>query len=371
MATESRRADPSLEHVLFEEGYRFDFFQAVRVLERLYSARLPVGRSSIPSKEAVRFRSLLSLSFPPSSIYDVAYPDNGDSPPEMVVAFMGLFGLAGVLPRHYTELLLERVRQKDFALRDFLDLFNHRMISLFYRAWEKYRFPVAYERSRLSSGAHYDPFSFSLFNLIGMGTDGLRGKLKSGDEPLLYYSGLIAQQPRSACALQAMLGDYFNVPLIIKQFIGAWLRVDDENRTRLGRGDSNNELGTTTMLGSKCWDQQAGFTLAVGPLKFQQFREFLPCETGFNSLVELTRFFVGLTLDFDVQLVLQAAEVPGCRLGRPAPEALRLGWSSWLKTKEFTCDAAEAVLGRHLTRMQKLSGHPSQATLKEAGPHER
>jgi len=94
MATESRRADPSLEHVLFEEGYRFDFFQAVRVLERLYSARLPVGRSSIPAKEAVRFRSLLSLSFPPSSIYDVAYPDNGDSPPEMVVAFMGLFGLA-------------------------------------------------------------------------------------------------------------------------------------------------------------------------------------------------------------------------------------------------------------------------------------
>ncbi|HEX6172576.1 MAG TPA: type VI secretion system baseplate subunit TssG [Candidatus Binatia bacterium] len=370
MATQSRRADPSLEHILFEEGYRFDFFQAVRVLERLSSARLPVGRSSIPSKEAVRFRSLLALSFPASSIYDVAQSDNGDSPPEMVVAFMGLFGLAGVLPRHYTELLLERVRQKDFALRDFLDLFNHRMISLFYRAWEKYRFPVAYERSRSSPGATHDPFSFALFNLIGMGTDGLRGKLKSGDEPLLYYSGLIAQQPRSASALQAMLGDYFNVPVIVRQFIGAWLHVDNENRTRLGRGDSNNELGSTTMLGSRCWDQQAGFTLAVGPLKFNQFRQFLPSETGFSSLVELTRFFAGLTLDFNVQLVLQAAEVPGCRLTRPAPEALRLGWSSWLKTKEFSRDA-QAVLASHLTRMQKLSGHPSQATLKEAGLHER
>ena len=193
MATESRRADPSLGRTV-RRGISVRFFQAVRVLERLYSARLPVGRSSIPAKEAVRFRSSFS-QLSPSSIYDVAYPDNGDSPPEMVVAFMGLFGLAGVLPRHYTELLLERVRQKDFALRDFLDLFNHRMISLFYRAWEKYRFPVAYERSRLSSDAHYDPFSFSLFNLIGMGTDELRGKLKSGDEPLLYYSGLIAQQP--------------------------------------------------------------------------------------------------------------------------------------------------------------------------------
>ena len=216
MATESRRADPSVEHVLFGEGYRFDFFQAVRVLERLSSTRLPVGRSSIPSKEAVRFRSLLSLSFPSSTVYDVAHSDNGANPPEMVVAFMGLFGLAGVLPRHYTELLIERVRQKDFALRDFLDLFNHRMISLFYRAWEKYRFPIAYERSRSSAGEGYDPFSLSLFNLIGMGTDGLRGKLKSGDEALLYYSGLVAQQPRSASALEAMLGDYFNVPVTVR-----------------------------------------------------------------------------------------------------------------------------------------------------------
>jgi type VI secretion system protein ImpH len=371
MATESRRADPPLEQVLFEEGYRFDFFQAVRVLERLYSARLPVGRSPIPSKEAVRFRSLLSLSFPPSAIYDVAHSDNGTSPPEMVVAFMGLFGLTGVLPRHYTELLLERVRQKDFALRDFLDIFNHRMISLFYRAWEKHHFPVAYERSRLSAGADHDPFSRSLFHLIGMGTPGLRGRLKSGDEGLLYYSGLVAQQPRSASALEALLGDYFKMPLKVQQFIGAWLRLDNDNRTRLGRGDSNNQLGTTTMLGSKCWDQQAGFRLVFGPLKFQQFREFLPSEAGFSSLVELSRFFVGLTLDFDVQLVLQAAEVPPCRLMRPGPKALRLGWSSWLKTQEFSHDAAEAVLGSHLTRMHKSSGHPSRTMSKEVGLNER
>jgi type VI secretion system protein ImpH len=363
MATQSRRADPPLEHLLFEEGYRFDFFQAVRVLERLSLARLPVGRSAIPSKEAVRFRSHLSLSFPPSSIYEVAHSDNGASPPEMVVAFMGLFGLTGVLPRHYTELLLERVRQKDFALRDFLDIFNHRMISLFYRAWEKYRLPVAYERSRSAPGADHDPFSRSLFHLVGMGTAGLRGRLKSADEALLYYSGLVAQQPRSASALGALLGDYFDVPVIVRQFVGAWLRVDDENRTRLRRGDSNNQLGITTMLGARCWDQQAGFTLAIGPLKFQRFREFLPCESGFRAVVELTRFLVGLPLDFDVQLVLQAAEVPACRLTRPGPEALRLGWSSWLKTREFSYDAAEAVLGRHLTRMQKLSSHPSQAAV--------
>jgi type VI secretion system protein ImpH len=350
MAPESRRTDPPVEQVLFEEGYRFEFFQAVRVLERLFSSRLPVGRSSIPSDEAVRFRSLVSLSFPPSAIYEVARSDNGTSPPEMIVAFMGLFGLTGVLPRHYTELLLERVRQKDFALRDFLDLFNHRMISLFYRAWEKYRFPIAYERARLSPKREYDPFSLAVFHLIGMGTPGLRDRLECEDQSLLYYSGLIAQQPRSASALEALLADYFGVPVTIRQFLGAWLRIETQDRTRLGAGENNNQLGITALVGSKCWDQQSGFRLVIGPLTFKQFVEFIPCGNGFLPVVELTRFFIGLTLDFDIQLVLKAAEVPPCSLKSAGSEAFRLGWSSWLQTKQASRDMSDAVLGRHLTR---------------------
>ncbi len=350
MASQSRRTDSSLEETLFEEGYRFEFFQAVRVLERLVHGRLPVGHHALPSQEAVRFRSLLSLSFPPSAVHEVSHSDNGMSPPEMIVAFMGLTGLMGVLPRHYTELLLERVRNKDFTLRDFLDIFNHRMISLFYRAWEKYRFPIAYERAR-SGGKDYDPFSVSLFHLVGMGTQGLRGRLKTGDEVLLYYSGLVAQQPHSSGALEAMLGDYFAAPVKIAQFIGVWLRLESENRTRLGASEFNNQLGITTILGSKCWDQQASFRIIIGPLSFRQFQQFLPSDKGFGALVELTRFFIGLTLDFDVQLVLQAAEVPRCELKSSGPDALRLGWSSWLKTKAFSRDASDAVLGRHLARM--------------------
>jgi type VI secretion system protein ImpH len=360
MAPESRRTDPSVAELLFEEGYRFEFFQAVRLLERLYPGRLPVGRHANPAKEAVRFRALLSLTFPPSAIHEVVHSDDDKQPAEAVVAFMGLTGLMGVLPRHYTELLLERVRYKDFTLRDFLDIFNHRMISLFYRAWEKYRFPIAYERARPSSG-DYDPFSICLFHLIGMGTEGLRGRLKSGDEALLYYSGLVAQQPRSASALQALLGDFFAAPVAVAQFIGAWLTLESENRTRLGSSDANNRLGTTAILGSKCWDQQAGFRLIIGPLTFKQFREFLPSGGAFGALIELTRFFIGMTLDFDVQLVLKAAEVPGCRLGSPGPQALRLGWSSWLKTREFSEDASDAVLGPHLTRIWETRNSESRS----------
>jgi type VI secretion system protein ImpH len=269
----------------------------------------------------------------------------------MIVAFMGLTGLMGVLPRHYTELLFERVRQKDFSLRDFLDMFNHRMLSLFYRAWEKYRFPIGYERAR--SQSDYDPFSGGVFHLIGMGTNGLRGRLRTGDEVLLHYAGLLAQQPRSSTTLAALLADYFNAPVSVQQFLGGWLRLDKHSITRLGRSDGNR-LGNA-ILGSRFWDQQSGFRIQMGPLSFAQFRQLLPSGTAFKPLVDLARFFVGLALNFDIQLILKAGEVPSCALGKPSAEALRLGWSSWLKTKHFCADTGDAILGSHWTRTQSPS----------------
>ncbi|RMF83908.1 MAG: type VI secretion system baseplate subunit TssG, partial [Nitrospinota bacterium] len=166
MATQGRRTDPPLEDLLFAEGYRFSFFQAVRLLEHLYPHRQPVGQDAQPSHEVVRFRTHLSLGFPASEIHEITPPTDEEQPAQMTVTFMGLTGPSGVLPRHYTEFLLERVRRKDYTLHDFLDLFNHRLLSLFYRAWEKYRFPISYERTVLQHQRH-DRLSLYLFDLIG------------------------------------------------------------------------------------------------------------------------------------------------------------------------------------------------------------
>ncbi len=372
MASQSGRTDPPLGEVLFEEGHRFSFFEAVRVLERLFPERQPVGRDARPSQEVVRFCSRLSLAFPASEIHEIARVEDESSPAEMTVAFMGLTGPSGVLPRHYTEMLLERVRKKDLALRDFLDIFNHRLISLFYRAWEKYRFPIAYERS-VSQGRGYDPFSLYLFDLVGMGTHGLRGRLDVDEEALLFYAGLLAQQPRSASALENALRDYWEVPATISQFTGEWLQLSEENRSRLGSAGANNLLGQGAVAGSKVWDQQAKFRLRIGPLTLEQFGQFLPSGGAFRSLVQLARFFVGLELDFDIQLILKAVEVPGCRLGRQGTRDPQLGWSGWLKSKEFTHDAEDAVLGSHLTRMGassafKMGLAETQSSYASTGP---
>jgi type VI secretion system protein ImpH len=358
VAAQSRRADPPLEQQLFEEPYRFDFFQAVRLLERVLPRHGPVGEDTKAPAEVARFRAHNALTFPPSAIHDLARGNDGH-PPQMTVAFMGLTGTSGVLPRHYTELILERARRKDRAFADFLDIFNHRLIALFYRAWQKYRVPIAYEQAAHRATGE-DPFTRSLFDHFGMGTTGLRGRLQVEDQTLLFYAGLLAQHPRSATALEGMLADYLASPVRVVAFQGEWLPLSEDNRSRLGAGagEANNVLGRTALLGRRFWDQQARFRLRIGPIGFGFFCELLPCGREFRALAQLTRFFVGQELDFDVQLVLRRDEVPRCRLGDTGPRGPRLGWSTWLKTKPFAHDADQAVLGRHLTSLGALPDTP-------------
>ena len=194
MATPSRRKDIALGQRLRDEPWRFEFFQAVRLLELMALGRKPVGYDFPPDQEVVRFRALPSRSFPGGSLarIDTRRGDRGRSGAlEMQVAFMGLIGPAGVLPESYLELVLHRQRDRDYALRDFLDLFNHRTISLFYRAWEKYRFPVSYERARRKPGTP-ELFTWCLECLVGTGTARQKGRLPFHDEVLLRYAGHFA-----------------------------------------------------------------------------------------------------------------------------------------------------------------------------------
>jgi len=350
LASEGGRPDPSLEEALFQEEFRFDFFQAVRLLELIYPQRQQVGHQAKPSEEAVRFRAHVSLSFPPSAIQDLQRQHDGEGPARLGAAFMGLTGPLGVLPRHYTELMLERERRHDHALRDFFDLFNHRLISLFYRAWEKYRFHIAFERT-IKANREYDSFSLHLFDFIGMGTGGLRGRLQFGDEALLFYAGLLGQQPHSASALCNMLSDYYGVPVKVVQFVGQWLNITEENRTRLG--EANNSLGESALAGAQIWDQQAKFKIRIGPLGFASFEQLLPGADMHASFVQMTRYVSGQEFDFDIQLVLKAPEVPWCRLGNARA---RLGFSTWLKTVPFERDADQVVFSGGLTRLGALPG---------------
>jgi len=356
---------PPLSELLLADAPSFDFFQAMRLLERLHPTKKPLGRDALPADEVVRLRSHLSLAFPPSSIYSIDPPEEGRPHVRLVQTFLGLTGPSGVLPRHYTQQLLDLGRDvrgpERRSLGDWLALFDHRIVSLFYRAWEKYRFYVPYERGD-AFRREPDGFTSAAFSLIGMGTPLLRDRLRvaerTGDEDqpermlariddlsLLYYTGLFSQRPRSAYGLENILVDYFQLPAAVQQFQGQWLLLEKPDLTCLGR---HGQLGIDAIAGDRVWDVQAKFRVRLGPLDRTQFEDFLPDRSPESSrkslflLAQLARLYVGPELDFDVQLVLAAADVPGTRLGGDGFGA-RLGWNTWIASTAREYDADDAV----------------------------
>jgi len=286
------------------------------------------------------------MEFPASSIYDLKQPADekeGDAfaPPEMTVNFMGLTGPMGVLPRHYTETLMERrLQYRDETALAFFDLFNHRLISLFYQAWEKYHFYVPYEQGNRETFTRY------LLDLVGMGIKGLQGRLQQDhqgmdDQALVYYSGLLAQHPHSASALAAVISDYFGVEASVKQFRGRWLELRKEDCNRIGQ--VNNQLGETTILGDRVWDKQSSFRVKLGPLSRSKFNDFLPSGSAFTALHRFIRFFAGPSMDFDVQLILKKEEVAEIELGAAGTDDPQLGWSTWSKSRPLPLNADDAI----------------------------
>jgi type VI secretion system protein ImpH len=351
MAATSGRNGTALSRQLQEQSHQFEFFQAVRLMHWLGHApaggdqRHPLGGDFPPDEEVVRFRATPSHSFPAGSVVNVHAGATTDAPQEMTVAFHGLTGPQGVLPQHYTALLIERVRAKDYSLRDFLDMFNHRALSHFYRAWRKYRFPFAYEETVLNESGD-DLFTQGLYCLLGLGTDGQRGRAKFEDEALLYFSGHFAHWPRSAVALEGVLNEYFQIPTTVKQFQGEWLYLAVEDRSALpalGSRGQYTALGTEAVVGSRVWDVESKFRLRLGPLSYDEFRRLLPDGDMLQPVREMVRLYSGPHLEFDVQLVLKRREVPRCRLGGDPAGASRLGWNTWVRHGEFPADVDDAI----------------------------
>jgi type VI secretion system protein ImpH len=395
MAATSGEPAASLVERLYAEGCAFDFFQAVRLLEKMAPERQPVGHEGPPSAEAARFRAHIALNFSASAIYEVEPPSAPERPSIMTVTFMGLTGPNGVLPRHYTEMHMRAgdVRGPErYVARDWFDLFNHRLLSLFYRAWTKYRFWLAYERGEYAE-ADPDIYTESLYSLIGLGGRSLRNRLfvaergaahevsgrgaarevsgvstgarraaheasraassaaprtlaRVDDLALIYYAGLLSHRPRCAISLERLLEDFFGIPIRVLEFQGQWLQLDPANQTQVGAKAANALMGLNVVVGDRVWDVRGKIRIRLGPLTYKQFASFLPDQSPvtqrkeFFRLMHLVRLYIGPELKVAVQLILKASEIPPCRSGR---KGARLGWDSWVTSRPMRRDSEDAV----------------------------
>lgn len=370
MAAHGWGKSASVKEWLLAEAHRFDFYQAVALLEALAlhprdeeeidpdedpptePSRPPtasVGAGVDPHEEAIRFKSTISLAFPETDVDSVSELGKRDPSRYMMrVNFMSLAGAVGPLPPPFAELLVQRQARHDPTARDFLDLFNHRLVSIAYRIRKLYRVGLG-----VVTPLH-DETARQLFSLMGFGTHAFPDSMRERYRALLHHTGTFAREIRSMAGLESVLRHHFGVSIEGVQFTGRFYTLDDSELTSIGPKGKNRALGRGAILGGRVWDQTASFEIRVGPLSLKEYLRFLPGGDSLGPLCKIVRFYVGETYDFTVRLVLKASSVPSTRLGY-APGNM-LAYTAWIGTARRAMGDPEvslptSVIEKELARM--------------------
>jgi type VI secretion system protein ImpH len=328
--------------------HRFDFHVVLRRIECLFRDLPRWGEAARPSDEPVRLGQDPELAFAPSALASYL-PATDGRPARLAVAFFGLFGPHGALPLHLTEYARERARHAgDRTLSAFADLFHHRMLVLFHRAWAVAQPTAAHDRAS-------DRFTTYVGSLLGLGLPALTGRDAIPDRAKLQYAAHLANPSRHAEGLAAMLADYFEVAVGIEEFVGEWIELPRSGRFRLGHSREVSCLGRTTILGQRFWRCDHKFRIVLGPLSRADFQRLLPGSQSLSRMVAMVRAYVGDELDWDVRLVLDRGERDQVRLGHGD----RLGWNARLGQ------------GSRARRLEDIIIHPStNRTTRSVRSHE-
>lgn len=340
MAATDRAQDAGLVFYgrLAAQPHAFDFYQALRRLEALHR-RLPrIGDAVRPADEPVRLAQEPALTFAPANLS--AFEPRTHGPPRLVSRFLGLFGPQGALPTHLTELARERSRSYgDPTLMRFADVFHHRLLSSFYKAWRQAQPTACQDRPES------DRFTLYLDATFGgnLHADALPPHAKR------FFAGHLSRGVRHAGGLEAILSAYFGVPVSLHPFYPQWMPLPQDQRSALGAA-RNNCLGHSAVVGSRVWDAQHHFRLEIGPLTLAQYNALLPGSQGMSRLRDWVRLYTDRQFGWRGQLVIKREEIPPLQLGR----RIGLGWTTWLGRPQ----GAAAVNGHLL--------HPERETIPQA-----
>jgi type VI secretion system protein ImpH len=316
---------------LAEAPYRFDFYQALRRLECLHDDKPRWGRALRPIDEPVRLGQEPDLTFAPAALASFETPPDGR--PRLQVRLFGLLGPNGPMPLHITEYARERIRHAgDPTLSRFLDIFNHRFLAFFYRAWAQAQPHVNRDRPK------DDRFAAYIGAFLGISPAAFRNRDGLPDLAKFFHAGALIRQVRNPEGLAGILGHFFRVPVEVQEFVGQWLFLGVPERTCLGREGA--ALGGGAVVGARVWDRQHKFRIRMGPLTLAQYESFLPGGLPLKELVDWVRLYLGFELDWDVRLLLKKDEVPPLNLSAGG----RLGWTTWLGRRGAETDADDVCL---------------------------
>jgi type VI secretion system protein ImpH len=340
MVAKSRTSADALTtlRALEERPHEFDFFGVLRYLESLYPEKPRLGEGARPVDEPIRLVQQPSLAFAPSTLASFRQ-GQGQEPHHLAQYFFGLFGPHGPLPLHLTEYAKDReANENDPTFRRFADIFHHRMLLLFYRAWASSNPAPALDRP----ASRFDSYVGSVF---GTGDRELWNRDSVPDSAKFHVAGLLAMKTRPAAVLAAILNVFMQLQFRVREFVGGWMLLPGGDWSKLGSRLGASTLGGDVVLGSQVWTCQNRFRLVCGPLPYPAFKRLLPRRDSLKKLRDLVRNYLGDEFDWDLNLVLFADEVPELRLGKSG----ELGWTTWLGQRQSTADANEVIVNPNTT----------------------
>jgi type VI secretion system protein ImpH len=324
----------ALENALRDHPESFEFFEAARRLECAFPERPRLGHSAKAVDDFVRLCQTPSLSFAPRTV-DRYQPGGAGKPARLHGLFFGLFGPNAPLPLHLTEYAIDRqINAKDPTFGAFANIFHHRMMSLFYRAWADSQPTVHLDRPA------EDRFRLYMGAMVGLATPNLDNRDALPDQFKRFFAGRLLQQNRNAEGLKGLLERFFRIPVGIVEFVAEWMRLPPASHLRLGGSADVAALGLTAVTGEYVWGSQQRFRLRLGPLSRAEFNNFLPGGVALSQLVAAVKTYVGEEKAWDVQLVLHRADVPATRLGQNG----RMGLTTWMGQPPQSTDIDDVVL---------------------------
>ncbi len=347
MRSSQRRIDPGVVEHSLQEPERYEFFQLVRLYEAFFRAQ---EGGSVGQR--IRFGNSLRLGFAPSQVDALAprYRHDADGREtgeleqvEITPSFIGMLGVNGTLPIHYTEQVIHHERfKRDKSGRAFLDLFTNRAVSHFYHAWKKYRLAIQYETDRRNR------FLPLILSLGGLGFTALRERMNQApgcvhDESIAYFVGLLLQRPVSAETLECVLSGYFKETVRVEQFVGCWYAVPREQRSTLG--GTNVTLGSNMLIGKRVWQRNLRIRIHIGPLSHSRYMAFLPKGDIAAALEKILTLATGGQFEYEIRPILRAADVRPFAIG--GQNGSRIGYDSFVLTRPETRDRSDACYLTH------------------------
>ncbi len=315
------------------EPYKYDFYQFMRLIECMYPDKQRFGYSVKPSDDAIRMGQLPSMQFAPGAL--ARFEMNADYPAVLKVFFFGLFGPNGPLPIHLTEFARHRMNiARDPTFAEFADLFHHRLLSLFYRAWADKEPTTQLDRP------HNDRFSIYVGSLLGIAERSQQQRDDICDHTKFHFAAHLGCQTKHADGLIAVLRSYFQVPIAMEEFVGEWLTIPKDGLCCLNADQQTGQLGVSATIGLHSWQCIHKFRLIAGPLDLQQFESFLPNGKKITAFSDLVKNYIGFEFKWDLNLILKKNEVPAIRLGKYG----WLGWNSWLSARSRNDDAKDMFI---------------------------